>query len=192
MGRALAVVAREQASALLRFVLVAVAVVMCVGTGNALAGTPGPRTPVWVTDSAHVLTPADRRHLSRMLSEYHRQTHHQIAILTIRTLGDETIQAYSLRSANQMGLGYKGLNNGILVTLAVKEGLARIELGIGMSRYISDADSKKILETQMLPAFSKRDFAGGFERGTRKLMAMGRAFVVKPQDLPADAGSAAH
>jgi uncharacterized protein len=105
----------------------------------------------------------------------------------VPTLSGESIETFSSRVANSWGVGYKNLDNGILVTLAMKEQAVRIELGKGMERYISDAKAKSIIESSMTPAFAKGDFAGGLESGLDKLMQEARRFVVKATDLPGGA-----
>jgi uncharacterized protein len=105
-------------------------------------------------------------------------------VLIIPSLGEEKIETFSLRTANVWGLGNKGFDDGILVTLAMKERKERIELGEGMERFISDADAKQILETEMTPRFAKRDFSGGLERGLERLMDEGRRFVVEIGPAP--------
>jgi uncharacterized protein len=137
-----------------------------------------PKLSGWVSDTAKVLTEADRERLTKMLSDYHEETHHQIVLLTIATLGGERIEAFSLRTATAWGLGYKNIDNGILVALSMKERKMRIELGKGMERFISDSDAKAILDTDMTPAFSKGDFYGGLRKGLLHLMDEGRRFVV--------------
>jgi uncharacterized protein len=143
-----------------------------------------PRLDGWVNDTAEVLTPFQREHLSQLLSQYHRETHHQIVVLTVPTIGSESIESFSLRTANSWHLGYKGLNNGILVTLAIKERSVRIELGLGMERYITDADAKDIIASAMAPAFSKGDYYGGLRLGLSRLMDRARAFVVPADSAP--------
>jgi uncharacterized membrane protein YgcG len=66
--------------------------------------------------------------------------------------------------------------------MAMKERMVRIELGIGMNRYISNADASEIITAEMTPAFKKGDFAGGLEKGLKRLMEEGRRFVaMKPR-----------
>src|SRR4029077_11755621 len=108
----------------------------------------------------------------------------QIVVLIIPSLGDETIEAFSLRTANAWGVGNKGFDDGILVCLAMKERRARIGLGKGIERFISDADAKIILDREMTPLFSKKDFFGGLERGIERLMDEGRRFVVESAAAP--------
>jgi len=118
------------------------------------------------------------------LEKYHQETHYQIVVLIIPSLGDETIEAFSLRTANAWGVGNKGFDDGILVCLAMKERRARIELGKGIERFISDADAKIILDRETTPLFSKKDFFGGLERGIERLMDEGRRFVVESAAAP--------
>jgi uncharacterized protein len=171
---------------LLSVVLTAVA----PGCGNS-APTPPPvadaRPPVpqagWVVDTAHVLTDSERQRLSTMLADYHQETHHQIVVLTIPTLSGESIESYSMRVVEAWRPGYKGVNNGILVTLALKEHRVRIELGTGMEHYISDVRAKHIIDETMSPAFANREFFRGLEAGLQQLMGDARAFIVTPEDL---------
>jgi uncharacterized membrane protein YgcG len=74
-------------------------------------------------------------------------------------------------------LGRKGVDDGIVVGMAINGRLVRIELGIGINRNISNADAQEIIQVDMTPLFSKGDFARGLERGLRKLMEQGRRFV---------------
>lgn len=148
------------------------------------AATPVPQHEGWINDTANVLSVADRQRLSDILNQYHRETHHQLAVLTVPTLSGESIEAFSLRVANAWGLGYRRVDNGILVTLAMKERRVRIELGKDMERYISDATAQAIISTTMTRAFAKGDFAGGLEGGLNQLMEKARGFVVNASDLP--------
>ncbi len=137
-----------------------------------------------MNDIAGVLTAAEQRRLSDLLTSYSGETHHQLALLIIPTLSGEPVETYSLRVANEWGLGYRGLDNGILVLLAIQEHSVRIELGKGMQRYISNDEAKAIIEEAMVPEFRKHEFAAGLENGFRRLMIDGRNYVISPNALP--------
>jgi len=117
------------------------------------------------------------------LANYERETSHQIGVLLIPTLSGESIESFSLRVANSWKLGQKGLDNGILVTLAMEERAVRIELGLGMERFISNAAAQSIIKNSMVPAFRRGDYAGGLHAGLEQLMSEGRRFVVTPAEL---------
>jgi uncharacterized protein len=151
--------------------------------GSGAEAPPVPALKGWVNDTANVLTAAERQQLTDLLANYHSETHHQLAVLIIPTLSGESLETFSLRVAKTWGLGYKGLDNGILVMLAMKEHKVRIELGTGMERYISDTEAKTIIEESVVPAFSRGDFAGGSQTGLQRLMTEARRYVVPSTDL---------
>jgi uncharacterized protein len=142
-----------------------------------------PRLEGRITDVVNVLSGADRERLSSLLGRYERETSHQIGVLLIPTLAGETIESYSLRVAKAWKLGRKGLDNGILVTMAMKERAVRIEVGVGFERYVSNATAQAIIENAMVPAFRRGDYAGGLHAGLEELMREGRRFVV-PHSQP--------
>ena len=160
--------------------LIAFILLLACGIGHAADGVSVPRHEGWVNDTANVLSVPDRKRLSDLLERYHRETNHQLAVLTIPSLSGESIESYSFRVANAWKLGYKGFDNGILVTLSMKERQVRIQLGKGMERYISDAQALSILQGSMIPAFAKGNFADGLEQGLTQLMNEARRYVVKP------------
>lgn len=130
-----------------------------------------------VNDTADVLSMADQERLSNLLIEYETETKHQIAVLIVPTVADEAIESFCLRTAKAWRLGRKGVDDGIVVCLAMKERRVRIELGIGMNRYISNAEAKEIIDMEMTPLFAKGDIASGLERGLKRLMEEGRRFT---------------
>lgn len=135
-----------------------------------------------VNDTAKVLTLSERQRLSDLLATYERETHHQIVVLTVPNLSGESIEAYSLRVANSWGIGKKGFDDGILVTLSMAEHNVRIEPGKGMQRYISDANAKAINKEDMIPAFRNGGIAEGLDNGLRRPMAGARRYVINPND----------
>ena len=120
-----------------------------------------------IVDKANMLSGAERERLAALLASYERETTHQIAVLTVPGLSGETIESFSLRVASSWQLGHRGFDNGILVALAMKERRIRIELGSGMESYVSNAKAQSIIDTVMVPAFRKGDFAGGLQLALR-------------------------
>src|ERR1043165_2073715 len=128
------------------------------GSDVVFSGRPVPKLAGRVTDTADVLKDDERERIEQMLEAYERETFHQIAVLTVPTLAGEDIESYALRVSDEWKLGHKGVDNGILVILAMKDKRMRIELGYGMSKFISDDEAKAVIENQMIPAFKIGDF----------------------------------
>lgn len=76
------------------------------------------RSYLYVRDDANVLNDEEERKLNEKLQAYDRKTGNQIAVLLVRTTGKESIEKYSYKVASKWGIGQKGRNNGILVTIA--------------------------------------------------------------------------
>jgi uncharacterized membrane protein YgcG len=138
---------------------------------------PVPQLTGRINDTVNLLSPADQDRLSDLLGNYEQETGHQMAVLTVPTLAGEAIESFCLRTAKAWRLGRKGIDDGVVVCMAMKEKSVRIELGIGINRYISNADASEIIVTDMTPSFAKGDFAGGLERGIKRLMEEGRRFI---------------
>jgi len=135
-----------------------------------------------VTDLANLLSPKEKRDLDRRLADYERRTTHQLAVLTVASLHGEGIDEFSMRVAKAWALGQKGVDNGVLVTVAPAERRVRIELGQGMSRFITDAETKEIIETSMIPAFRRGRYAEGLNVGIDRIMELGLRYRGLPRN----------
>lgn len=165
---------------------------MLVAAMPAGAQTAIPAPDGRVTDAAHVLSRSDREALTALLSDYESETHHQIAVLTVPTVGTEALEVFSLRVANAWGIGLKGWNDGILVTISVRERGIRIDLGEGMERYISNSMARDIIDHDMMPAFRRGDIAGALHAGLLHLMLEGRAYKIADPRRPPPTAYAPH
>jgi uncharacterized protein len=131
-----------------------------------------------VSDHAGVLAPDQARALETLLADYERETSHQLAVVIVPHLSGEDIAAFSLRTANAFGLGGRDADDGMLVTVAIRERKIRVELGRGFEPHIADEDVEKIIRTRIAPELAKGHFARGLEQGLQDLMQRGRSLVV--------------
>jgi uncharacterized protein len=164
-----------------RCLLPAIAALVLLGCSSDVAEVP--RLTSRVNDYAGVLSAEDRAELEKTLATYETETTHQIAILTVKTLGGESIESFSLRVANTWRLGREGFDNGVLITLAPVDHAVRIELGKGINLHVSNADAQKIVETTMIPAFRQGDYSGGLRRGVERLLEACRLYKVPKPGL---------
>jgi uncharacterized protein len=71
----------------------------------------------------------------------------------------------------------------MLMTIAMNDRILRIELGLGMEKYISNDDANAVIEEHIIPAFRRGDYTRGIQAGVIELMRLGRRFVVKKEDI---------
>jgi uncharacterized membrane protein YgcG len=107
----------------------------------------------YVIDGARVFTRQGLIDLNARLSELNVSAGPQLVVMTVPDLGGAPIHDYALRIANQWGIGDAERNDGVLVLIAPNQKQVRIEVGKGLTSVISDAEAKRIINTDMMPHF---------------------------------------
>ncbi len=122
-----------------------------------------------ILDQADLLTPEQEENIFQLINELDKTIGSQIAILTIDTLMGEAINEFSLRTANQIKLGREKYNDGVLLTIALKNREMRIEVGIGLEKIIKDEIASQIIQDDIAPSFRERDYYNGIKNGVEKI-----------------------
>ncbi len=148
-----------------RLALGAAAFLALVGVGGALAAVAVPKLETRVTDLAGTLTAPQRDALESKLRDFETKRGSQVAVLIVPTLGEETIEEFAGRVTDEWKLGRKGLDDGVLFAIAMKERRTRIHTGRGVQGTLTDALSKRIVSDLVTPHFRNGDFAGGIDAG---------------------------
>lgn len=131
-----------------------------------LAQIPVPELTGRVVDLTGTLTPEQVLSLDRELASLEEQKGSQIAVLMVSTTEDEVIEDFSMRVAEAWKIGRKGVDDGILITIARDDRKVRIEVGYGLEGVITDATASRIIRERMAPAFRQGDFYGGIRAAT--------------------------
>jgi len=107
--------------------------------------------------------------LNLELSSIYNSGGPQIAVLTLPSLEDQTIEERAIQVFDQWKIGHKGKDDGVLLLLAKKERKIRIEVGRGLEGDIPDVYAKRIIEDVMLPFFRKGQFNSGIITGVTQI-----------------------
>jgi len=116
-----------------------------------------------VVDNAELLTAATREKLGAAMKAHEDTTGDQIALLTVPTIGGESIEEYATRVFEAWKLGEKGRDNGVLIVIVPQDRKMRIEVGYGLEGTLTDVAASRIIRDVMTPRFK----AGNFDQGTR-------------------------
>lgn len=127
-----------------------------------------------VNDLGAVLSPATRQALELQLAEHERATTQQLVLLIVPSLGDDTIEDFSMRVAESWELGAKGEDNGLVLLVALHDHKMRIEVGYGLEGVVTDALASRLIREVLQPAFRKGDYDGGTVQAFAALMKLGR------------------
>ena len=130
--------------------------------------------PAWVVDRADVLSEAAEQQLAERVQALESATTDQVIVVTVPGLGGEKIEAFSLTLANSWGAGSADLDNGVLLLLAPRERLVRIEVGCGLEEVLTDARAAEIIG-RMTPHFSQGRFDEAVTIGVNEVVTTLRA-----------------
>ena len=117
--------------------------------------------PQHVVDLAGVLSAETRARLNARLKDLEAATTAQVVVLTLNSLEGEPIDSFSHQTAVKWGIGQKGKDNGVLLTVAVKDRKYRIEVGYGLESTLPDSLVGSLGREYLVPNFRKGDFTAG-------------------------------
>ncbi len=123
-----------------------------------------------VVDNAEILKPATREKITVALKAHEQASGDQIAVLTVPTIGDESIEEYAVKVFENWKLGQKGKDNGVLVVVAPQDRKMRIEVGYGLEGTLTDAAASRIIRNVMTPSFKAGDFDKGIAAGVEAIV----------------------
>lgn len=112
---------------------------------------PAPVGDIYVQDFANVLNDNEKAQLRNLGKSIDDQTTSQIAVLTVPSIGERSIEEYSVEAYRKFGLGTTENNNGVLLVIAMKEKKIRIEVGYGLEGIIPDGKAGRILDEYAIP-----------------------------------------
>lgn len=148
------------------------------------AETAIPALQARVTDQAGVLDATARQALEAKLAAFEQAKGSQIAVLIVPSTQPEAIEQYSIRVVDAWKLGRKGVDDGVLLLLAMQDHTLRIEVGRGLEGAIPDAIAKRVIAEIITPYFQRGDFAGGVDAGITALIKL-----VEGEPLPVPAAT---
>ena len=135
-----------------------------------------------VNDFANLLNTDDVSTLETKLEKFKQQTGQEIAVVTVTSLGGDTVENFAEKLFKEWGIGQKNADNGVLLLIAKEDRQLRIEVGYGLEGALTDAQSYWIINEQITPAFKAGDYALGINAGVDKIMAATQGEVLPQED----------
>ena len=122
----------------------------------------------YVNDFAGVLSPATRSHLEQLCTEVDQQAHAQIAVVTIHTTGDDTIDDFAVRLEEKWKVGQKGTDRGLLFLIATDDHHYRFEVGYGLEGILPDGKVGSI-GREMVPYLRAGNYDAAITLATQEI-----------------------
>jgi uncharacterized protein len=122
----------------------------------------------YVNDFANVLSPATRSQLESLCTQVDQQAHAQIAVVTIHTTGDDTIDDFAVRLFQKWKIGPKNSDRGLLLLLATDDHHYRFEVGYGLEGILPDGKVGSI-GREMVPYLRQANYDAAITLGTQSV-----------------------
>lgn len=123
----------------------------------------------FVNDFAQILTSEQKNALEQKLSQFEKDSSHEISIVTIKSLEGDTIEEYATAIFKQWGIGKTDKDNGVLLLVAIDDHKMRIEVGYGLEGSLTDLLSSRIIRETLTPAFKNNDFYEGIDKALNQI-----------------------
>jgi uncharacterized protein len=124
-----------------------------------------------VTDAADLLTGEQEREIEAKLVRLEQDTGHQFVVVTAPSLGGRDVADFTKDLANSWGIGRAEYDDGLVLLVAPNERKARIAVGYGLERVLTDATCAMIMQQRVIPRFRNGDLPGGINAGADALIA---------------------
>lgn len=154
------------------------AALLAGASGRALAQRAVP--PVGrVVDETGTLSASQRSALEQALAAFEQRKGSQIGVLVVQSTEPEGIEEFGIRVADAWKLGRKGVDDGAILIVALRDRSMRIEVGYGLEGVLPDAVAKRIIAETIGPEFRKGAYAAGIQAGVEQMIK-----VVEGEPLP--------
>ena len=121
----------------------------------------------YVTDPTAILSTAARDSINAILGRLEKSTGIETAVVMLPSIGDEDIFEFGHELFRKWGIGKKKSDNGLLILFVMDQKKVRFTTGYGIEGTMTDAMSKRIQTTLMIPRFKKGNWDGGMVNGVR-------------------------
>lgn len=134
----------------------------------------------FVNDFAGVIPAASRQRIERLAEDVRAKSGGDIAVVTLRDIGDRDVADVGLQILREWKLGKAGQpgdptrNNGVVILVVPKEtssdgrGHFRIETGFGAEGFLPDAVTGAI-QDEALPLLRQQDYGGAMELAAQRV-----------------------
>ncbi len=151
----------------------------CSAEADVLAGSKEPagivanlpqRPDSPVLDEADIIPADSEMILSNRLRELWERNHTALVVVSVKSLGGDSIEHFSLQLAESWEIGDARNLKGLLVLVAPNERQVRIEVSCGLENVITDVFAGRVIRERMIPRFKDGNLTEGTLAGVDALI----------------------
>ena len=124
---------------------------LCATGQLVFAATDIPKFSAPVVDKANILSANVESALNQSLESFRRASGPQVAVLTVSSTGNQSIEDFSVDVARKWELGDKTRDDGVLLVIAFDDRKLRVETGSGIEGELTDVEAGRIIDGIIAP-----------------------------------------
>ena len=124
---------------------------LCATGQLVLAATDIPKFSAPVVDKANILSANVESALNQSLESFRRASGPQVAVLTVSSTDNQSIEDFSVDVARKWELGDKTRDDGVLLVIAFDDRRLRVETGSGIEGELTDVEAGRIIDGIIAP-----------------------------------------
>jgi uncharacterized protein len=145
-----------------------------------------PKPTGYVNDFAGVMDPGSKAQIEKISTVLKEKTGVEIAVVSVETIAPyASIEEYSIDMATEWGIGKRGEDTGVLLLLAIRERMVRLEIGYGLEGIIPDGLAGEITDKSILPSLRDADYGTGLLKGVQAVTGI----IAEEYDVDIDSSS---
>lgn len=114
---------------------------------------------VFIYDEDNIINDKTEKMLNQMLVELEKKTGAEFAVISVKSLLDNSIETYSNTVFNELGIGKSGKDNGVLLLFSRSDKKVRLEIGRGLEGCLNDSKCGRILDNYFVPYREKDNYS---------------------------------
>lgn len=115
----------------------------------------------YVFDENRLLTTQEVETFNKIAQELYNKTGVGLAAALYQDIGEEDPRSFALNVAESFGIGKKGVDEGILIFVAMNQKRRSVEVGYGSESYLPDVLVEKLQQQTLVPAFRQGKYGEG-------------------------------
>jgi len=123
----------------------------------------------WVSNPDNLLSNEDVYAINQLITDIENKTTAQIAVVVLKSIGDQVPKDFANRLFNHWGIGQKDKNNGLLLLVVMEPKRWEFETGYGLEGPLPDVTLFRIGEQVIVPHFKEGDFGQGIHAALSKV-----------------------
>ena len=165
------------------FTIAAAVLLLCLPFTAAALDVP--RLRGRVNDYANMISADAESRIESISRDLESSDSTQLVVLTVPSLEGEDLEGFSIRVAEEWGIGQEEYDNGVLLLVAQAERRIRIEVGYGLEGALTDLQAGRIIDYEIAPYFKAGQFGEGLVRGSEAIAAAVRGeYEASEQAVP--------